>query len=169
MNNNPYKSSPPENSEIQNIANDAYFKDSWSIQSIYPELSAFQQFIKLFTHTPKWIDYCMQLRNKIVKHLGLKDLGSFSKIDPNKGEASYDLGDRIGIFTLIQKYKNEIIVGDDDKHLNVILSIHKNEITNIITVTTVVHVKNWLGRIYMLFVKPMHKIIAPSTLKSLGK
>lgn len=163
-----YESSSPENSEIQNIAKGAYFKDSWSVQSKYPELSVFQHFIKSFAHTPKWIDYCMQLRNAIVKNLGLKDLGSFSRIDTNKNEDSYSPGDRVGIFTLLQKHKNEIIVGDDDKHLNVILSIYQNEETNIITVTTVVHVKNRLGKTYMLFVKPMHKIIAPTTLRALG-
>lgn len=101
----PYESAEPENSEIQNMVAGSYFKDSWSIKSAYPELSAFQQFTKSFAHTPKWIDYCMLLRNKLVKSLGLKDLGSFAKIDPNKQETSYLLGDRIGIFTLISSFK----------------------------------------------------------------
>lgn len=94
-------------------------------------------------------------------------MGSFSKIDPNKSETDYTSGDRIGIFTLFEKHKDEIIVGDDDKHLNFILSFHKNAVANIITATTVVHVKNWFGKAYMIFVKPMHKIIAPATLKKL--
>ncbi|WP_419723785.1 DUF2867 domain-containing protein [Vibrio sinaloensis] len=36
-------------------------------------------------------------------------------------------------------------------------------------VTTVVHIKNWLGRVYMLPVAPMHKIIVPSSLKALER
>ncbi len=55
------------------------------------------------------------------------------------------------------------MIGDDDKHLNVTLSIYKNEDTQVLTVTTIVHIKNWLGRLYMLPVIPAHRKIVPAT------
>ncbi len=77
-------------------------------------------------------------------------------------------GDRIGIFTFLQRTENELVIGDDDKHLNVTLSIYKNEDTQVLTVTTIVHIKNWLGRLYMLPVIPAHRKIVPATLQILG-
>ena len=53
------------------------------------------------------------------------------------------------------------------------LSIHRKDgveaHSTVITVTTVVHVKNALGRLYMLPVKPMHRLIAPAVLSRLGR
>lgn len=108
------------------------------------------------------------MRNKITSKIGLKDLGSFQQIDSNKKESEYVAGDRIGIFTFLQRTENELVIGDDDKHLNVTLSIYKNEKTQVLTITTVVHIKNWLGRLYMAPVIPAHRKIVPATLQILG-
>lgn len=61
-------------------------------------------------------------------------------------------------------------MGDQDKHLDVMLSLHRRqERTNaLLTVTTVVHVHSRMGRIYMLPVTPMHKLIAPAAMKALA-
>jgi len=122
----------------------------------------------MFQHTPHWIEWSMNMRNKITSKIGLKDLGSFKKIDSNKKENEYVAGDRIGIFTLRQRTENELVIGDDDKHVNVTLSVYKNEKTQVLTITTVVHIKNWLGRLYMVPVIPAHRKIVPATLQILG-
>jgi len=166
--NKPYLSALPQDSQISSQLNNAYFHDSWSIVLGQPGLNVFQQLIKLFHHTPQWIEWSMNLRNKITSKIGLKDLGSFKQIDPHKKENDYVVGDRIGIFTLLQRTENELVIGDDDKHLNVTLSIYKNEKTQELTVTTIVHIKNLLGRIYMLPVIPAHRKIVPATLQILG-
>jgi hypothetical protein len=63
-------------------------------------------------------------------------------------------------------------LGDSDKHLDVALSVHQrlNPETNQVelTVSTVVHIHNLLGRLYMLPVAPVHKLIVPSVLRALG-
>ncbi len=166
--NKPYLSSLPSDSQISSQLNNAYFHDSWSIVLGQPDLSVFEQLIKLFQHTPQWIEWSMNMRNKITSKIGLKDLGSFKQIDTHKKENEYVAGDRIGIFTFLQRTENELVIGDDDKHLNVTLSIYKNEDTQVLTVTTIVHIKNWLGRLYMLPVIPAHRKIVPATLKILG-
>lgn len=166
--NKPYLSALPHDSQISSQLNNAYFHDSWSIVLSQPDLNVFGQLIKLFQHTPQWIEWSMNLRNKITSKIGLKDLGSFKQIDAHKKENEYVAGDRIGIFTLLQRTENELVIGDDDKHLNVTLSIYKNEDTQVLTVTTVVHIKNLLGRLYMLPVIPAHRKIVPATLQILG-
>lgn len=87
--------------------------------------------------------------------------------------ASYKTGDRVGIFTVFENHFDEALIGDKDKHLDVVLSIHRHEVPEkklvAITITTVVHVKNRLGSLYMLPVKPMHRLIAPAVLASIGR
>ncbi|KHN65930.1 hypothetical protein AV645_14895 [Acinetobacter calcoaceticus] len=166
--NKPYLSALPSDSQVSSQLNNAYFHDSWSIVLGQPDLNVFGQLIKLFNHTPQWIEWSMNLRNQITSKIGLKDLGSFKQIDPHKLEGEYAAGDRIGIFTLLQRTENELVVGDDDKHLNVTLSIYKNETTQVFTVTTIVHIKNLLGRLYLLPVIPAHRKIVPATLQILG-
>nr|WP_087016987.1 DUF2867 domain-containing protein [Thaumasiovibrio subtropicus] len=40
--------------------------------------------------------------------------------------------------------------------------------TTVVHASTSVHVNNDLGKIYMLFVEPMHKIIVPRSLKNIA-
>jgi len=104
--------------------------------------------------------------------VGLKNLGAFDQINKSKPERDYKPDDRVGVFTLLTNTFDEVILGDKDKHLDVTLSVHRAVEANtgavVVTVTTVVHVHNLLGRLYMLPVAPMHRIIAPSVLRAVA-
>jgi hypothetical protein len=166
----PRASSPPPDSLIAGRLSGAYFHDAWSVQAGEPRLSAFGQFLKMMSRMPRWVEYSMALRNRVVATLGLKDLGGFSDFDRTKAEDDYLPGDRVGIFTLFERTPDEVLLGDRDKHLDVVLSLHRREggPHMLLTITTVVHVHNRLGRLYMLPVRPMHKLIAPATMKRLA-
>ena len=74
----------------------------------------------------------------------------------------------------VKKHQSVLIkkLGDSDKHLDVVLSVHRAPLGGdavTITVTTVVHVKNWLGHMYMLPVRPMHRLITPAVLSRLPR
>ncbi|MDR3067051.1 MULTISPECIES: DUF2867 domain-containing protein [Comamonas] len=173
MNHLPVESDVPPGSRIAERLAGASFHDSWSIASDATGLSALDHFLLAARRTPRWIEICMRARNLAGGLVGLKNLGTLSALTPGKTAASYRLGDRVGIFTVFENTFDEALIGDDDKHLKVVLGIHRRsepgsrETT--ITVTTVVHVKNALGRLYMLPVKPMHRLIAPAVLSSLGE
>ncbi|WP_211206857.1 DUF2867 domain-containing protein [Thiolinea disciformis] len=83
----------------------------------------------------------------------------------------YQAEARIGIFTLFENSFDEVLLGDRDKHLDVMLSVHRRVLNTgqhvCITVTTVVHIHNWLGKLYMIPVKPMHRIIVPRVLSNI--
>ncbi|MGM9428086.1 DUF2867 domain-containing protein [Hydrogenophaga sp. MI9] len=169
--NTPTATLPPDGSRIASRIAGADFHDAWSIDAADPSLSALGQFLKSVRATPRWVDTCMTLRNRAVQLVGLKNLGELSEIDPAKAPADYRPGDRVGIFTLFENTPDEVLLGDRDKHLDVVLSVHcaRREGQPVrVTVTTVVHTKNRLGRLYMLPVKPMHKLIAPSVLRAIG-
>ncbi len=171
---------PPVDSRIQSILPGAYFYDSFKVVSKYPSKTALEQFLFAMKATPAWVDHCMTLRNKVVQYFGLKNLGTLSDLEVTR---QYQIGDRIGIFTLFEQSDDEVLIGDKDKHLNVTLSFHRQPIPLegstsesgeqmldvAITVTTVVHVNNWFGKLYMLPVTPMHRLIAPTVLNAIDK
>ena len=107
--------------------------------------------------------------SRIAKRLEGADFFDAWAIDA--ADPDYRPGDRVGIFTLIENTPDEVMLGDSDKHLEVVLSVHCARPTGQpvrVTVTTVVHTKNRLGRLYMLPVKPMHRLISPAVLRAIG-
>lgn len=169
--NTPTAVTPPAGSRIAQRLEGADFHDAWAIDAADPSLSALGQFLKSARATPRWVEACMALRNRAVPLVGLKNLGELSEINPARPDADYRPGDRVGIFTLFENTPDEVLLGDRDKHLDVVVSVHCARPTGQpvrVTVTTVVHTKNRLGRLYMLPVKPMHKLIAPSVLRAIG-
>ena len=167
----PTESTAPAQSEIESWLPGAYFHDAWAIEAGQPNLDALGQFLRLARMTPLWVERLMALRNRIVSVLGLKNLGGLSQIDRAKKESEYAPGHRVGIFTLISRSANEVLLGDSDQHLNVVVSVHKQAVGNgaaLVTVTTVVHVNNWLGRLYMIPVTPAHRLIARAMVQTVG-
>ena len=162
----------PVGSLIARRLQGAYFHDAWSVEPADPTLCAFGQFLQAAQATPPWVNRLMSLRNRVVARLGLKDLGHLNGFDADKPVDRYKTGDRIGIFTLLEHQPDEVILGDTDKHLDVALSVHKRPNLEtgrvMLTVSTVVHTHNLLGRLFMLPVAPVHKLIVPSVMRALG-
>lgn len=162
----------PGDLKIADYIEDSYFADAWSVIAAEPDLTALGQFIKAMRATPWWVDVFMKLRNILVQLVGLKNLGGLAEVSPDKTETNYKVGDRVGIFTLYEITPDEVLFGDNDRHLRVTLSVGRERQSDgqtAVTVTTVVHVHNLLGKIYMLPVTPMHKLIAPAVAKSIGR
>ena len=161
-------SSVPATSAINASLPGASFYDCYSIDVTGERHTALQYFLMTIKQSPLWVERLMWLRNKAVQLVGLKDLGGMASFDTGKPGLAYKPGDRVGIFTLISATDDEMLVGDNDKHLNVQLSLYRHPVTTdgvqTLSITTVVHVHNWLGRVYMLPVKPMHKLIAPAVM-----
>lgn len=66
----------------------------------------------------------MASQNKIVSMLGLKNIGHLGDLDANKLINECQVGDGVGIFTLLFLSDSEIILGDSDKHLDVKVSVY---------------------------------------------
>lgn len=156
----------PLTSDISKQLQGADFFDSYEMPLEHAGRSALEIYLGTISKTPAWINFLMATRNRIVKQFGLKDLGHLGTLQKTKAAADYQIGDRIGIFTLLSNTDSEIIMGDSDKHLDVKVSICKLSLKGkeSVAATTVVHIHNLLGRVYMLFVIPLHKLIVPATL-----
>lgn len=115
----------------------------------------------IFLTMPQWITGLLELRNNIVRPLGLK-----TSIDalPSNGEGELKPGTAVGVFEVLDRgLDEEIMLGEDDKHLDYRVSVRleREKEKCWVVVSTVVKFNNWLGRAYFVPVRPVHKIIVP--------
>lgn len=144
----------------------ADFYDSWQIADPRPDESALESWLAFTADTPAWMNALMNARNRIVGLFGLKNLGRLAP-RARKPSAQYAVGDRVGIFRLNALAADEVVLGDDDKHLAVEVSLLKHRVDGrpMLALTTVVHVHNTLGHAYMVVVGPAHRLIVPRLLR----
>jgi len=156
----------PAHSQISQHLMNANFFDAFQFNLVCGKRTALEIYLDVIAKTPCWISFLMALRNRAAPMFGIKNLGSIDNINLSRPYNEYEVGDRVGIFTIHSMTDNEVILMDSDQHLDAKISVCKSssESTNIVTVSTVVHVHNLLGRIYMFFVVPFHKRIVPSML-----
>lgn len=125
-----------------------------------------------FTAGPKWIGALFNLRNKVVAVFGLKTSGKKEDNTKQVNDFQCEPGDQVGLFKVFHKLSNEIILGEDDSHLNFRVSLHVKELMpgdpgRQLTISTVVEFHNLYGRLYFWPVKPFHKLIVPTILKGI--
>jgi hypothetical protein len=156
----------PLTSDISKQLQGADFFDSYEMPLEHAGRSALEIYLGVISQTPAWVNFLMATRNRVVSLFGLKNLGHLGDLQKTKAASDYHIGDRIGIFTLLSNTDNEVIMGDSDKHLDVQISICKvaQGGKESVATTTVVHIHNLLGRVYMWFVVPLHKLIVPAVL-----
>jgi hypothetical protein len=124
-----------------------------------------------FTSGPKWGKKMFAFRNKAMGVFGLKT-GSENERQQTEKNFECEVGERVGLFKVFGKTSNEIILGEDDKHLDFRVSLlidhNKRESSqNSLTISTTVKFHNWWGVLYFLPVRPFHKLIVPAMLKNM--
>lgn len=123
-----------------------------------------------FTSAPKWVDLLFTFRNKIAGVIGLKTSGSIENRKQQLDNFKCEKGERLGLFKIFEKTEKEVILGEDDKHLNFRVSLLLDKITdgkNKLYISTAVKYNNTFGRLYFLIVKPFHNLIVPKMLKGI--
>ncbi|MGV0754388.1 DUF2867 domain-containing protein [Empedobacter brevis] len=127
-----------------------------------------------FAGGPKWIGSLFTARNKIVRLFGLKTPGILADRQKQLDNFKCEKGEQFGLFKVFDKTKNEVILGEDDKHLNFRISLFLDTIADTseqknLIITTTVKFNNVFGRLYFLPVRPFHKLIVPAILKGVIK
>jgi len=148
----------PVDTRLALLLPDAGFADAYRVSGVTPGLSARQASQAIFDSPPPWINGLMALRNRIVSVFGLK-----AGVRPPSSTAQ----DSIGIFPVLAESPEEMLMGLDDRHLDFRVAVSVQPAAagaQQITVTTVVHTHNRLGRIYLAVIMPFHRLIARSML-----
>jgi len=166
----------PEYSIMKNDENSFHYIDSFQSENIIIRtdndvISIGRLFL---TSGPKWADSLMLIRDKVVGVFGLKTSEQLTAEARNPDNFKFQVGEQLDIFKVYAKTENELVLGDDDKHLSfrvsLLLDCKNNDIgKKKIMITTMVEYKNIFGRIYFLPVKPIHQLIVKGTLKKMIK
>jgi hypothetical protein len=154
----------PQASSLLRTLKTVHFSDAYQTKC-NPKLNVQDAYEAIFGHSPQWVRSLLTVRGMVASVLGLKHVADadFSRAP---GE-NYQVTQRVGLFSVQSNESNELIVGDNDKHLDFRISIYRSSANGveIVTVSTVVEIHNAVGRLYMLVVKPFHRLIARSMLQ----
>lgn len=127
-----------------------------------PDVDAFaRMFVK---NPPGWIRSLMGARDAVVGIFGLKKSSDAPRSSAAAGPVA--IGDFLGFFRVTERSDNEIIAGEDDRHLDFRVSFlyERDEHGCHGTISTVVRFNNGFGRAYFFPVAPVHRLIVPAML-----
>ncbi|MGH7681918.1 MAG: DUF2867 domain-containing protein, partial [Candidatus Eiseniibacteriota bacterium] len=122
----------------------------------------------LSVSAPRWADWLMWLRDRIVSVVGLR---TSEKAPAVNSTAPLRPGDSLRIFQLLDRSASEVLFGADDKHLDfrASLLVRGDAGRASAVLSTVVRYNNRLGRVYFFFVRPFHGLIIGSMLRNLRR
>ncbi|MBV7430358.1 MULTISPECIES: DUF2867 domain-containing protein [unclassified Acidovorax] len=167
----------PPGTVIHATLHDADFFDAFTTTDPRPAASALQTWLEVLARTPRWTEQLLAVRNKLVRLVGLKGVGQLQDVHPLASGASptnarsYRVGDRVGIFLIRHLSDTEVVMGQDDKHLDVQVSLTKHGQPGsapTVVISTVVHIHNTLGHAYMAVITPFHRRIVQAMLQQLA-
>ncbi|MDR3047467.1 MAG: DUF2867 domain-containing protein [Bacteroidales bacterium] len=147
----------PENSAISKGFGNVHYVDSYRLEKATDD--SLQKIAADIFALPKWVYGLLHLRDLIVKPLGLKTGKTIEKENDKITEDYF--------FPVIELLDNEVVMGDNDFHLNFRVSVLIDRSENLIFVTTVVHYNNFWGRLYFFPVRPFHGIIVKACVEHL--
>ena len=121
----------------------------------------------IFARQPRWVAASMTVRDTLVGAFRLKTGRSL--------RSAAQRGGRIGIFKVYASNSLEVIMGEDDKHLNFRASVlyraqeEGSAAPASLVLSTVVNCHNRLGRTYLALISPLHRLVVQSFLRRAAK
>ena len=112
----------------------------------------------ILSHQPSWIGWLTKARDAIVGGFGLKTAKYLAS-----------LANRVGVFKVYSTDQHEIVLGEDDKHLDFRVSVlccgnTGEEGGRQLVLSTVVQCHNRLGRVYLFVIAPFHRLVVKASL-----
>ena len=156
---------PPEAS-VATLYRSIDLADAYAVR-LPPEASSDLELLArfMFSQPSPWAAGLMRLRDTLVSAFGIKTARQM------RNASVTNSGKRIGIFKIYSKNIDEIVLGEDDKHLDFRISVLRQTQASTssqehhLIVSTVVHCHNRLGRLYLKLISPFHRLIVRATLR----
>lgn len=149
----------PPASQLMSSYGRADFADAFSVD--LPEAASHDAECvarHIFDHQPEWIAALLRLRDLLVRPFGIRRAADLRAAG----------GDRISIFRVFGRYPNEIVLGEDDTHLDFRVSVlvqpSSDECPGRVIVTTLVFYNRLLGRAYIALIAPFHRMVVRRSL-----
>ncbi|WP_300543306.1 DUF2867 domain-containing protein [Maricaulis sp.] len=113
-----------------------------------------------------WSNALIALRDALVAPLGLKTTGQLRAEGGGKAPHEKGPGDRVNFFRLYALEADEVLLGEDDRHQDFRLSVHRTRgAAAKVVMTTCCKRHNGFGYVYLALILPIHKQLVKATLK----
>ena len=153
------RTTPPPESVVAGWYQNASLLDSYSI-----DLSSSRQdsmrvlAARTVGDPPAWIRALVAVRDTMVTPFGVKPSGEV--------RASRADDERVDFFPVQWEGHDEIVLGEDDRHLDFRLSLlrRKSPTGTQLVATTVVHAHNAFGLAYLNLIRPFHHLVVRTSL-----
>jgi hypothetical protein len=110
-----------------------------------------------------WFRAFLAIRDGVMARFGVKTTQQV------RAAAAHDGMERIDFFPVLSRTDRELILGEDDRHLDFRASIlvrdNQNGPGRELVFTSVVHCHNLLGRTYLHAIAPFHRLVVTSNLR----
>ncbi|MBY8822433.1 DUF2867 domain-containing protein [Sphingomonas colocasiae] len=160
----PHAISPPPESALAPDYAGANLTDAYAIilpQGTTRDIDSLAKAI--LAHPAPWVGVLMRIRDAVMGMLGIKTAKQI------RAATSSQDRDRIDFFPVISRSPHELIVGEDDRHLDfrtsVLIRADEHDAAAVAIVTTVVRCHNRLGRLYLAAIRPFHIVIVKAYLR----
>lgn len=143
-----------------------HYCDTYALILQRTDVEPWELVAAFFQAVPGWGDHLFALRNRLVGLLGLKT----GSQHPHNLDPPYHIGQQISLFRIIALHENEVILGEDDRHLDFFVSLLLVPAADglQLSVTTLVRFNEWIGRIYFTAIQPFHRLIVPIMMRAMA-
>lgn len=158
------RTTPPPESVVAGWYENASLLDSYSIDLRSSNQDSMRV---LATRTvgdpPAWIKALVAVRDVVVTPFGVKTSGEV--------RASRAGNDRVDFFPVQWEGPDEIVLGEDDRHLDFRLSLlrRKSPTGTQLIATTVVRSRNAFGLTYLTVIRPFHHLVVRASLAQFAR
>jgi hypothetical protein len=138
----------------------AYYHDSYETLMTKTQLTLPEIYRLAVARSPRWVNALMAVRDSVVTVLGVRRVGQIGS-GTLAGATTPAVGAKLDIFTLYASSDDEIVVGEDDSHLDFRLSLLRlsQEGHDKLVLSMVVKTHNAIGKAYLCTILPFHKLI----------
>lgn len=155
---------PPRDSELTPLFDGADLVDAFAIRlprEATADIGALARAV--LGHPPGWLRGLLGVRDAVMGTVGVKTSGQIRQQARRQGR------ERIDFFPVLARRPNELVVGENDQHLDFRASLlrrpERGDAPAELIAITVVHCHNQLGRIYLSAIRPFHVLAVRSNLQ----
>ena len=145
----------PKNILLNGKESVSFFKDSFQVDVNKKNTNVVYVYHSIFAYLPASVQTLLKVRNSIVRYLGF----SVGNTEMSLSIEDIKEGKIAGFLTIEHVSEVELVCASYEKNMDMWLSVSKIS-NDKYAISTLVNLKSKKGKIYMVVIKPFHKMIA---------
>lgn len=155
-------------SQLHGIYKPGDFLDCYSVAISPTDRPLIEILQYMLIAMPAWVRTLMRIRDNVVRVFGIKTTQDLPQ--DNSFRKSLAVGDHVSFMRVRSISDSEIILGEDDSHLDFRAALRREPGTDgVVSFATLVHRHNVTGHLYLGLIKPFHILIVKSRLAAAAR